>query len=67
MIEFVGSGARPFKIENMPGGTFSIADGLALGFVAYPIVKRLGGKGDDVHPLVDVLAVVFIARYLFMA
>lgn len=47
--------------------TFSIADGLALGFVAYPIVKRLGGKGDEVHPLVDVLAVIFIAKYLFMA
>jgi len=46
--------------------TFSISDGLALGFISYPIVKRLGGKGDDVHGLVDVLAVVFIAKYLFM-
>ncbi len=46
--------------------TFSIANGVALGFVAYPIVKRLGGKGRDVHPLVDLLAVIFIARYVFM-
>ena len=46
--------------------TFSIADGLALGFISYPIIKRLSNKGDDVHPLVDVLAVVFIAKYLFM-
>ncbi len=46
--------------------TFSIANGVALGFVAYPIVKRLGGKGREVHVLVDMLAVVFIARYLFM-
>ncbi len=46
--------------------TFNIANGLAVGFVAYPIVKRLGGKGRDVHPLVDLLAVIFIARYLFM-
>ncbi|MCZ6633661.1 MAG: NCS2 family permease [bacterium] len=46
--------------------TFSIADGLALGLVAFPIVKRLGGKGDEVHPLVDVLACIFIAKYLFM-
>jgi adenine/guanine/hypoxanthine permease len=45
--------------------TFSISDGLALGFVSYPIVKRLTGKGDTVHPIVDVLAVVFIAKYLF--
>ena len=47
--------------------TFSIANGVALGFVTYPIVKRLGGRSRDVHPLVDMLAVVFIARYLFMA
>ena len=46
--------------------TFSIANGVALGFVAFPIVKRLGGRGQEVHPLVDLLAVVFVARYLFM-
>ena len=46
--------------------TFSISDGLAMGFIAYPIVKRLGGRGYEVNPLVDLLAVVFIARYLFM-
>lgn len=46
--------------------TFSISNGLALGFIAFPIVKRLGGRGDDVNPLVDLLAVIFIARYLFM-
>ena len=47
--------------------TFSIADGLAVGFVAYPVIKRLSGKGADVHPLVDVLALVFIARYVFLS
>ncbi len=46
--------------------TFSIANGVALGLIAYPIVKRLGGRGKEVHLLVDLLAVVFIARYLFM-
>jgi AGZA family xanthine/uracil permease-like MFS transporter len=46
--------------------TFSIANGVAIGFVAYPIVKRLGGRGREVHVLVDLLAVVFVARYLFM-
>lgn len=46
--------------------SFSIADGLAIGFISYPIVKRAGGKDGDVHPLVDVLAVIFIARYLFL-
>ena len=46
--------------------TFSISDGLALGFISFPIVKRLGRRGDEVNPLVDLLAVIFIARYLFM-
>ena len=46
--------------------TFSISDGLAMGFVAFPIVKRLGGRGEEVNPLVDLLAVIFIARYLFV-
>lgn len=47
--------------------TFSIANGVAFGLVTYPIVKRVGGRGEEVHPLLDLLAVVFIARYLFMA
>ena len=46
--------------------TFSIANGIAIGFVSYPLLKRLGGRGQEVHPLVDVLAVIFIAKYLFM-
>lgn len=46
--------------------TFSISDGLAMGFIAFPIVKRLGRQGDEVNPLVDLLAVIFVARYLFM-
>jgi AGZA family xanthine/uracil permease-like MFS transporter len=47
--------------------TFSIAHGVAAGIVTYPIIKRLSGKGSDVHVLIDVLAVVFIARYVFLA
>lgn len=46
--------------------TFSISDGLAMGFIAFPIVKRLGRMRDEVNRLVDLLAVIFIARYLFM-
>jgi len=33
----------------------SIADGLALGFVTYPVVKLLGGRGRDVHWLAYVI------------
>jgi AGZA family xanthine/uracil permease-like MFS transporter len=47
--------------------TFSIAHGVAAGIVIYPIAKRLSGKRSEVHLLIDVLAVVFIARYIFLA
>ena len=47
--------------------TFSIADGLALGFIAYPIIKRLSKKGSEVHFFIDVLAIIFILKYVFMA
>ncbi|MDE2863443.1 MAG: NCS2 family permease [Chloroflexota bacterium] len=47
--------------------TFSIADGLAMGLVSYSALKILRGKGLEVSWLVHVLAVVFIARYIFIA
>lgn len=45
--------------------TYSIADGLALGFIAYPIVKLLSGQGQDVKWLMYVLALV-LAAYLII-
>ena len=44
--------------------TYSIADGLALGFISYPIVKIFSGKGKEVRPLMIVLAVVLLAYFL---
>ncbi len=45
--------------------TYSIADGLALGFVSYPLIKLLSGRGREVPALIYVLAAVFLARYIF--
>ena len=45
---------------------FSIAHGVAAGIVTYPIVKRLSGRGKEVHHLIDLLAVLFIAKFLFL-
>jgi AGZA family xanthine/uracil permease-like MFS transporter len=42
----------------------SIADGLALGFVAYPVVKLLGGRWRDVHWLSYVMALLLVAYLL---
>ena len=43
--------------------SFSIADGLTLGFVTYPFIKLLSGKGREVGPFMYALAVV-LALYL---
>jgi AGZA family xanthine/uracil permease-like MFS transporter len=46
--------------------TYSIGDGLALGFVAYPIVKLCTGKGRTVHWLMYVMALVLAAYLVFV-
>jgi adenine/guanine/hypoxanthine permease len=46
--------------------TFSIANGLALGFISYPLVKLMAGKGREVSPLVYLLAALFVLRYAYL-
>jgi len=43
--------------------TYSIADGMALGFIAYPIMKVLSGRSKEVHWGMYVVALLFIGRY----
>ena len=44
--------------------TYSIADGLAAGIVAFPIIKAAMGETDDVHPGQWILAVLLIGYYV---
>lgn len=44
--------------------SYSIADGLALGFISYPLVKFLAGQGRQVRPLMYGLAAVLIVYLL---
>lgn len=46
--------------------TFSISNGLAIGFMTYPIVMVMAGRGRDVHILVYVLAVLLFLRYALL-
>jgi AGZA family xanthine/uracil permease-like MFS transporter len=46
--------------------SYSIADGLALGFVSYPLVKLLGGRGREVGWLAYVMAALLVAYFLFV-
>lgn len=44
--------------------SYSIADGLALGFIAYPIVKLIAGQGRDVKWLTYVMAAVLLLYFI---
>jgi AGZA family xanthine/uracil permease-like MFS transporter len=44
--------------------TYSISNGIALGFIVYPVIKLFTGKGKDVHWLVYLLGVVFIFYFI---
>lgn len=46
---------------------YSIADGIAFGFVAYPVVKLVAGKASQVHWLVYVLAIVALVHFFYPA
>lgn len=45
---------------------FSIADGMALGLITYPIVKLLGGKGKDVPWVMYLMALILIAYFVLV-
>ncbi|MBI5382732.1 MAG: NCS2 family permease [Opitutae bacterium] len=46
--------------------TYSIADGLALGFISYPIVKFFSGQGARVGWLTYILAALLVAYFVFI-
>ncbi len=45
--------------------TYSIADGMALGFVSYPICALAAGKAKEVNPFMWVITALFVVRYAF--
>ncbi|HHU82923.1 MAG TPA: NCS2 family permease, partial [Firmicutes bacterium] len=46
---------------------YSISHGIALGFIFYPLVKLLTGRGKNVHWLVYLLGALFILYFVFVA
>ncbi|NJD99897.1 NCS2 family permease [Thermococcus sp. LS1] len=46
--------------------TYSIADGIGMGFISYTLIKLFSGRGKEVHPLMYVLALVFIAYFAYL-
>lgn len=52
-------------IISMPF-SYSIATGIAMGFIFYPITKALAGKAKEVKLTVWILALIFIARFIYL-
>ena len=45
--------------------TFSIANGIALGFVLYPLTMVFKGKAREVHPIMYAMFVVFVVYFIW--
>ncbi|MFF2088748.1 NCS2 family permease [Nocardia sp. NPDC058176] len=46
--------------------TYSIANGLAMGMIFYPIVMVARGRAKEVHPVMWALMVLFLAYFFFL-
>ena len=45
--------------------TSSIATGIAVGFITYPLLKLVSGRGKEVHPIVYVFGVIFVLQMIY--
>ena len=45
--------------------TSSIATGIAIGFITYPILKLVSGSGKKVHPILYVFGLIFLIQMVF--
>lgn len=47
--------------------TFSIGEGLALGFLSYTLVKLLAGKAKEIHWIMYIISAAFIINFVWAA
>lgn len=45
--------------------SYSIADGIATGFIVYGVVMAAGGKAKEVKPIIWVLITIFVLHFVF--
>ncbi|MBQ1325463.1 MAG: NCS2 family permease [Solobacterium sp.] len=55
-----------FVTLTMMGFAYSISEGIAFGFISYALLKILGGKAKEVSPLMYVLSVLFLLKYILI-
>ena len=54
-----------FTIAIMPF-SYSIANGIAAGVIFYPVMKLSTGRHKEVHPIMYILAVLFVLRFILL-
>lgn len=54
-----------FAVVLMMPLTSSIATGIAVGFITYPLVKLVSGKRKEVHPILYIFGVIFVLQMIF--
>lgn len=47
--------------------TSSIATGIAIGFIFYPITMMVKGRAKEIHPIMYGLSIIFILYFIFLA
>jgi AGZA family xanthine/uracil permease-like MFS transporter len=46
--------------------TYSISEGIAIGIISYVVINAAAGKAKKVAPLMYVLAVLFVLKYILL-
>jgi AGZA family xanthine/uracil permease-like MFS transporter len=46
--------------------TYSISVGIGLGFISYTVIKSFRGEWKGVHPIMWVLALIFVAYFAYL-
>ncbi|MBA4538474.1 NCS2 family permease [Bacillus aquiflavi] len=46
--------------------TYSIATGIAIGFIFYPITMMIKGRVKEIHPIMYFLFIVFVSYFIFL-
>ena len=60
------SEAERFVRKSATFASSCVANGLAIGFIFYPLLKLLTGRWREASPLSYVLAVLFVLRYAYL-
>lgn len=47
--------------------TYSVADGIGVGFISYTVISLVSGKGKKIPPVTYILTVLFVAMYVLSA